>query len=1712
MPNFSYKNISEILTTQDPIRGVRILQSDLNGRIIVPRFSSLNQPDDPFAPYTNIEFHAFLPNGAYVDTLYNINYNVVLKENPNGETIKYVVLDIHNDLRDARLIPGPYKVVYNFFRNVIGSSERENRLFISDISSDRKEIKLSLTDPNDLVSRKELSDFVLEYMAGSKYMMPVVLNFGQNNIVHVINVTSDGDPNYFYVRLIDPLPSDLDNFFQCWLGSQIMKPYIDNVIVIRDDIDDMPSYISGPNFDVEYDYWTNSETSYKSWNELLQTNVQTSQEIVNRYLLNSGSYTKLNYDFTQFENFIFYSSAEERIENFYYKIQLIEHYNSELDTLNTYTGSLDLNKTKVKNLREKVVSGFDDFEKWMYYETTASGIYTYQASSSIIPYPKYEVTSSDYHIATKEGKYKLYAVTSSQVDDWYTNLLDIATDYDMLNENSLHKAIPEYLRDDTDNDQFTTFVNMIGQHFDILYFYTDHILKKNLREEHPKDGLSQDLIFEATKNMGWQLSHGTQTKDLWEYAFGLSGSGEPIWTGKTTISKYHTKTEEERTKEVWRRIFNNLSYIYKTKGTARGIKALLAAYGIPQTILSIREFGGPDNADLGVIPRYEWEKHTYYLNYSGSFSTPTPTQYVRVPWERVNNADGNWQYADTVTFRWKMEPNDYYTHAVDPIQTILQKNSGSKVDWFVDINKTGSNDEYGDLTFHMRGEAVTTTGDWSKISAGFNHTAAVKTDGTLWSWGLNTNGQLGQDDKVSRSSPVQVGSDNNWSHVAAGDYYTIAIKTNGTLWAWGQNTSFGELGQGDKVSRSSPVQIGTDTNWSVVDAGNNHVLAVKTTGTLWAWGFNGNGELGDGTLTNRSLPVQIGTLSTWTSVSAGSNHGFAIKNDNTLWGWGRGGSGELGDNTTSNSSSPIQIGTNYSKVSAGGYYTLAIKTDGTLWGWGSNNKYQLGLGNTTTYSSPVQIGSGYASVSAGPDDGSISYGTSLAVKTNGTMWGWGNNSVGQVGTSINVGSEVTSSLQIGNDTNWSVTADGIAHGVALKTNNTLWGWGINLYGQVGDGTTNDSSSPIQIGSLISTTVDAYKSASITNQYLYDDVPLNIMIRRNTSTDVSSSNQSYDFILKTSKYGKLAIEQSASIYITGSTESAYNKSWVSDGNLFIGSGSNFKTNKMLSGSIFELRYWSKVLDTDSFDNHVLSARSYNGNTPTSSFYDLQGQWKFWQKFDVSITSSIVSSHPDQTKLSFYSSSKNAYLYGFGEESFEPIVESYNMEVATVAQDTPFSEKVRIDSASLNGGSLQKDWASDISAFDRYSVDSNKLMVAFSPQNTINEDIYESIGNFWIDDYFGEYSNVNREEYPRLKWFAREYWKKYKNRNDFTAYIRLISLFDFSVFDQIRQSLPARVNEILGLVIEPNILERSKVKVAKNFYAEPPEKFVKDTTELSKEAGLAISISTSNTTTVYVGFDEDISSEISEVEGEHDVITELNAETDDLNDDVDVLTTVSLENFSENGTIKYSPKMTSSSYQDLKGGLKKEYTFDGGLNVDHFAVISNRPNVIGTNNDIADYSILDIGFTNTFSRNNVIKGTQSGSISSPQWYFVPNEYSKRIAVFDTIYKNRNDDHYNAFKFYYTSSLNADGSNYSSYQYVTSSYMNPETFPVGQRNYRFNGCKLPDNDIINKFSYPNYSENYSYEDVNNDPSSIILLILPWEFLPSWLRTARQKQRDRR
>ena len=364
---------------------------------------------------------------------------------------------------------------------------------------------------------------------------------------------------------------------------------------------------------------------------------------------------------------------------------------------------------------------------------------------------------------------------------------------------------------------------------------------------------------------------------------------------------------------------------------------------------------------------------------------------------------------------------------------------------------------------------LTSTNDWSEISGGTSHTMGVKTDGTLWTWGVNGNGQLGQNNVTARSSPTQVGTLTNWSKVSAttGASSGFAIKTDGTIWGWGLNSS-GQLGDGTTVNRSSPVQIGTLTNWSSISTiFSDHVMAIKTDGTLWGWGNNASGRIGDGTTVGRSSPVQIGTLTNWSKVSAGIGHTTAIKGDGTLWSWGTADSGVLGDNTISPSKlSPIQIGTdtNWYDVNAGGAHVLSIKTDGTLWGWGTNGSGQLGDGTVINRSSPVQIGTltTWSKIFAGS-----SY--SMAIKTDGTLWGWGINANYQLG--LGVTTSYSSPVQIGTDTTWSKISGGGTSGgqpfsLGIKSDNSLWGWGIATSGQLARGVVNATtslSSPIQIG-------------------------------------------------------------------------------------------------------------------------------------------------------------------------------------------------------------------------------------------------------------------------------------------------------------------------------------------------------------------------------------------------------------------------------------------------------------------------------------------------------------------------------------------------------------------------------------------------------------------------------------------------------------------------
>jgi len=340
----------------------------------------------------------------------------------------------------------------------------------------------------------------------------------------------------------------------------------------------------------------------------------------------------------------------------------------------------------------------------------------------------------------------------------------------------------------------------------------------------------------------------------------------------------------------------------------------------------------------------------------------------------------------------------------------------------------------------------------------------------LYAWGEGTNGVLGDGTTASKSSPVQIGTLTNWKQVSAGSVI-LAVKIDGTLWAWGDGTRHGALGDSTIVSKSSPVQIGTLTNWKQVAAGSeDNSAAIKTDGTLWTWGEGSNGALGDSTIVSKSSPVQIGLLTNWKQVASGARFAAAIKTDGTLWAWGRNSNGQIGDNTTIDKSSPVQVGllTDWKQVDvgherAGQGFTLAVKTDGTLWAWGDGSSGALGDGTTASKSSPVQIGllTNWKQVAGGIE-------SSAAIKTDGTLWTWGDNAAGQLGDGTRINR--SSPVQIGLLTNWKQVSgggDGTSREfkVALKNDGTLWTWGNNEAGQLGDGTTASKSSPVQIGTL-----------------------------------------------------------------------------------------------------------------------------------------------------------------------------------------------------------------------------------------------------------------------------------------------------------------------------------------------------------------------------------------------------------------------------------------------------------------------------------------------------------------------------------------------------------------------------------------------------------------------------------------------------------------------
>jgi hypothetical protein len=478
---------------------------------------------------------------------------------------------------------------------------------------------------------------VTKPLSGDKLNL-VALNWMYHEYVPKPDVSSPNDQpepvDTLILKLASPVPPSLKAGINVSLLRPLFIPYNVNVdIDIPFLIDESFTELRGPNLRLGLEKNSAKATLIKNEEELVGTN----QDIKNRLeaKIISGSGIEVNYDFTQYKNFVHFSSAEERLKNFRYKIQQIEHYESKslalgdgfAGTDSDVTGSLDViaNKLQFDNLKRGFIRSFTPYEEHLYYESSSVETrYTDEGEITLNPttWPK---SNSE---RTGLG-YNLFSVTSSEATTWYTAQLTTASLYDQTNMSMLRNSIPIHIKTDSENQSYEVFMDMVGEHFDTIFHTIKDFEETYKQKESVSEGISKDLLLDAAKSFGVNLYPGYSSADLWDYVLGTDNSGTYQASGSSetrTFVKKDSHSSGDIEKQTWKRIVNNLPLLLKTKGTARGVRALLTSYGIPLTILNIDEYGGAPvkrSAD-----KREIQKFNYAVDFSGSAHLQTTHAFI----------------------------------------------------------------------------------------------------------------------------------------------------------------------------------------------------------------------------------------------------------------------------------------------------------------------------------------------------------------------------------------------------------------------------------------------------------------------------------------------------------------------------------------------------------------------------------------------------------------------------------------------------------------------------------------------------------------------------------------------------------------------------------------------------------------------------------------------------------------------------------------------------------------------------------------------------------------------------------------------------------------------------------------------------------------------------------------------------------------------------
>jgi hypothetical protein len=527
----------------------------------------------------------------------------------DGKTIPTTSTGLHIEriLKNNGFHNGLYRIAINFIRPLLINVPT------TDISADKSEISLS---SNNMGSSIDAFNDIANnpYLIHSKtpsgtYSLPLAVNVNADKFIHVVNLLTQTDPDtnteILYLKLLEGLPINTSIVNVSLLMSDVSSFYIS----ISTPAPEEPFTLVNPNFDLTYDEVTHKSTGWKTWDDVLGTPGPTSQKLVSDMI--SGSYGEgmtLNIDYREFGNFIHFSSAEERLKNFHYKMELLETYvtdNATLNALSVTTGVPSANIITNQKKIDGVLNSFDKYENFLYYES--GSYYTGSNGGSFHPktWPKYNNTKPYSNMSSSAPEVSAWYGASFEAQNNYGGQLYSASLYDRDNENLLVKALPQFILEDHNNNQAITYVHMLSQHYDILFNYIKHITSIHSREESPEKGAPKEMLFNIAKSLGINLFNGNNNEDLWSYALGTREDGTTLQTGLgLTSGSLQTISGQDRTNEIWNRLINNLPLLLKSKGTERSVRALVNSYGIPSSILHIMEFGGPEpegeNSQLAI--------------------------------------------------------------------------------------------------------------------------------------------------------------------------------------------------------------------------------------------------------------------------------------------------------------------------------------------------------------------------------------------------------------------------------------------------------------------------------------------------------------------------------------------------------------------------------------------------------------------------------------------------------------------------------------------------------------------------------------------------------------------------------------------------------------------------------------------------------------------------------------------------------------------------------------------------------------------------------------------------------------------------------------------------------------------------------------------------------------------------------------------------------